>query len=293
MKSLNYALSLLIVLAAPANSFAVYPVFDATAYMQLIKTFQQDSQQLSELGRIVGLNTQQLSTLNSIDTAIGVAKGSKDPRSITALQLTAIAQGLGIDANGAITKAYQKSGPFAGALDVFMGTSVQSFRSAEGNPWKAYALNSVNRSVEAIGMSVNMPGKEIAFATRVAMMDQATRHENREMISMGLAQMALDRFATSAENRRVTMQAEANIASEAAKRASNSTTLNETASAQAEIAASQTRLQALAAQQQNAANETLVIQGDHTNSMLQEMEARRQREAVERALANEANSGVY
>ena len=292
MKS-KIAFILAAVLVAPVNSWATYPVFDATAYAQLLKTYDIGSSQLNQLGKIVGLNTQQLATMNGIRDAVGVATGSVDPRTLTARQLTALAQGLGLDMNGAINKMYQKSGPFAGALDVFMGTSIQSFRAKEGGPWEAFTRAAVNGSIEAIGLSLDMPSREIAFAQRVASMDAATRKANKDQISMGLAQLALDRFASAAENRRVTMQAEANIANEAAKRASAATTLNETASASAELAASQARMQAVAAQQANAANETLIIQGDRTNTVLNEMEARRKREEVERSLSKEARSNVY
>jgi len=279
--------------AAPVSSFAMYPVFDVAAFGQLIKSYQQGTQQLQQLGQIVRLNSQQLNTLNSLKTAVGVAQRTLPPNSITANQLTALAQGLGLDHNGNISKIYQASGPFAGSLDVFMGTSLQNFQSSQANPWSAFQNTAVNNSIQAIGMSVNTPNREIAFAQQVAGMDISTRQANQTQIGLGLAQLATQRYADAATDRRVAIQAEANIANDASKRAAKATTLNETAAASAELAASNARLQAVASQQQNAANETLVIQADRTNSALSDMEARRKREEIESRLSAESTGNVY
>jgi hypothetical protein len=293
----SITLVILLALALPGRVFAIFGigdiVFDPSAYVQLIQAYEQGGMQLSTLGNIVGLNTQQLDTLKTINTAVGIVNGSIDPKQLTMGQLASLSQGLGVDASGAISQIYQSAGPFAGALDVFMGTSIDSFRSLQSAPWSAYANFSIDTSLGSIGVSVGMGDDEVQYTKTVGKMDAATRAQNRSQISSGLASLSSSRYSKDAERRRLAIQAEANLSHQAATRASSATTLNETAAAGNELAASRARLEAIAASNANQANESLVIQGDNTNALLQEMNDRRAREDAEKRLNQSQQGNAY
>ena len=268
----------------PVAASAVLPTIDYAALSQLANSYQQGRAQLSALGSIVGLGQDQLTTMRAIDTAIGVARGTTNPQTLTFSQLSHLSQGLGVDASGAISQIYQASGPFAGALDVFMGTNLQTFSAEQSGPMKAFVTNATAASLNSLGVAAGLQGNEIALVQAVALMKPDQRSLNSVSIAKAMTSISLERYAKGAEQRRIAIQAEANLSQAAAKRASEATTLNETAAASAEIAATQARLAALQAQQANEANEQLRNQGEVTNTTLSELNDRRAREAAEARL---------
>lgn len=283
MKRLISAVVLAVALLPSAH--AVLPTFDAASLAQIVKLYVQGEKQLSALGGIVGLNESQRDSLRLIDTAIGVSRGTINPKNLSLSQLAHLTQGLGLDANGSISKIYQSSGPFAGALDVFMGTTLESFRAQQGGPLQAFATNSTNAAMNNLGLAAGLNDNEISLAKSVASMTPAQRSQNSLNINRSLAVMELERYAKGAEQRRLSVQAEANMAQAAAQRASEAKTLNESAAAGNEIAAASARLAALHTQQANEANELLKSQGELTNATLIEMQNRRAREDAELRLS--------
>lgn len=279
----------------PSSHAYVVPVFDAASFAQLITMYDQNTTMIGKLGGILGVNNQQLSTLNQMRTAIGSVQNisGRDPSSLTSRQLQALTNGFGLSDSGQVSRLYQSSGPFSGALDAFMGVSINDFRNNQGGPLSALSRSLVNASIASIGGQVGLTSPEIAFTQQVASMDENTRSRNKVGIATGLANLTVDRFYQAAEQRRLQMQAEANIAQQAATRAANSTSLNETAAANAEIAAANARLQAAAAVQTNEANETLIIQADRSNQVLESMDERRQRESLERLMQERNSDRVY
>ena len=292
MKRSLYLLVIVTILL-PCRSFALFGVgdivFDPTAFVQLVQTYGNEVSQLEQLGSMVGLNTQQLGTLNAINSAVGVVSGNVSPNTITGNQLAALSQGLGIDANGALSTVFQNSGPFAGALDVFMGMNMDTFRNTQSAPWHALETWAVNQSLGELGASVGLNSNEVAFTEHIASMDPATRQHSQSQISTGLAKLALNRYAQANEQRRLAIQAQANMSQQAATRASNSTTLNETAAAGTQVAATGVQMHATAAQHQNEANEVLIQQGDATNDVLNDMDDMRAREAADSRMEHRLN----
>ena len=186
MKRSLYLLVIVTILL-PCRSFALFGVgdivFDPTAFVQLVQTYGNEVSQLEQLGSMVGLNTQQLGTLNAINSAVGVVSGNVSPNTITGNQLAALSQGLGIDANGALSTVFQNSGPFAGALDVFMGMNMDTFRNTQSAPWHALETWAVNQSLGELGASVGLNSNEVAFTEHIASMDPATRQHSQSQIS--------------------------------------------------------------------------------------------------------------
>ncbi len=273
----------------PARVLAVLGVgdivFDPTSYSQLLQSYAQGQSQLDALGNIVGLNSQQADSLKSINMSIGVSRVSASPRDLTSGQVAALSQGLGVEAGGSVSNLYQRSGPFAGALDVFMGTSLDSFRSQNAAPWTAFSSWASRTAIGSLGTAVGLDTPEIEFTQAVARLAPAERQANQTQISRGLAALSADRFAKAGESRRLSIQAEANLSEQASERAAAAKNVNENGAAANELAASRARLQAIAAQHQNEANETLVIQGDSTNATLKELNDRRAREELEQRVA--------
>lgn len=260
------------------------PTIDLAAIAQLSAAVANGTSQLTSLGSIVGLGQEQLAMLQTMDKAIGIAKGAIDPKTMTLSQLAHLSQGLGVDASGAISKLYQTAGPFAGALDVFMGATPQSFASEQGGPIAAFAASATSSALNQLGMAAGLRGNEIALANRLALMSPDERSRNSGQISQALLQMGAERYDRGAEQRRLSIQAEANMAQAAAKRASEAKTLNETAAAASEIAAAQARLLALKAAQDNIAAEQQIAQASATTTKLMEINDRRLREEAEARL---------
>jgi len=282
--SMKVARLIAVSLAMSVPASAILPTIDAASLLQLGQAYRQGTAQLTQLGSIVGLGQDQLATARTIETAIGVARGTINPQNLTLSQLAHLSQGLGVDASGALSKVFQQAGPFAGALDVFMGSTLQSFTDEQSGPLKAFSTNATTAALNSLGMAAGLNGDEISLMQNVARMTPDQRARNSRQISLALARMADERYIQGAEQRRLAIQAEANMAQAAAKRASEARTLNETAAAGGEIAAAQARLAALQAQQANEANELLRSQGAQTNDALTEMNDRRAREAAEARL---------
>lgn len=276
---------------APLSARATIPVFDATSFAQLQMIYRTNSSELAKVGQILGVSQEQLNTLRKMNEAIGVV-ASRGLDGISINQVRAMAQGFGFSDSGRLSQIYQAAGPFSGTLDVFMGMTLRDFESNQRNPLKALSRTAVNDSIRAIGAGVGLSGAEVSFAQRVAAMSEHDVHANRDVITRGLVNLALDRFNEKMTDRRAVIQAESNMAKQAADRAAKSESLNETAAASAEIAAAQVRLQAAAAQQMNDANETMIIQGEQTNETLEAMENRRSRQEVERMMRARANERI-
>lgn len=296
---MNFRLQLVVLLAvvAPVRSFALFGVgdivFDPTAYSQLLQTYAQGEAQLNALGSVVGLSQEQLGSLKNINTAIGVAKPGLNPKDLTAGQIAALSQGLGVDVSGALALVYKKDGPMAGALDVFMGTTLDSFRSERATPWTAFANFSSQSALSALGTAAGLNSAEIEFARTLARMSAGERRANSAAISRGLSALASARYAASGERRRLAIQAEADLSQQAATRAAQATNVNENAAAHNELLASQARLQTLAAQHENEASEALFQQGESMQASMTELDARRARDELAERLAARQDGDVY
>jgi len=63
---------------------------------------------------------------------------------------------------------------------------------------------------------MGLNSNEVAFTEHIASMDPATRQHSQSQISTGLAKLALNRYAQANEQRRLAIQAQANMSQQAA-----------------------------------------------------------------------------
>jgi hypothetical protein len=284
MKRIISTLALTLVLSTKA--FALFGVgdivFDPTAFGQLLQQYAQEGQQLNTLGNIFGINTAQLTSLSGIQASLGVSLGDGNSGALSLSSLSSVAQGLGIDPS-TINSLYQQTGPLAGSLDVFMGTSLNSFMGTQ-SPIQNFSNWATNQSMGALGISVGLGDPSIQLATTVGNMPPDQQVANQSAIAGTIANLQSQSFNSGATSRRTAIQTESNIAAQAQQKSDKATTLNEQAAAGSAIAASNARLQALSATQQNQANETLIAQTSAQNTVLTDMQARRAREEAQAQL---------
>lgn len=273
--------------ALPFVASAAYPVHDAMNFQQLLRIYTSNRQILQETSRILGVSRDQLNQLEALNDATGAAQAiSADPEGYGLSEIRDATRGMQRPERGPeVEKLYKGDGPFKGSLDMFMGFSVEDWRSFAARPAQYLSNWAVTETVNGLGEETGMDWDERKLLERVAQMSSDERAANREMIQRSAVALALRRSADGTEARRQALQTEANLTAKGQAAAAAATSVNERLAASNDLAAAQNRILINSANAQMQANELSALQANEQTELLRAANAAAAREAAARRMA--------
>lgn len=282
MKRLSLILLLLAVTAS--RSVAQWAVFDVGNTMQTIQVVKQVSQQVSTLGKIAGINTEQLQTFNSVLSAIGKANDlANNPNRATPNRILNVMRQLpGMEDSGLddLSKLFNSTG----VLDVFMNQPVTEWNNMVRDPMHYFGDRLRNQAITRIGQEVGMTNAETQYVKWIAQMSDAQREDNALKITMAASDLLLNRWFKSVEQRRKTQQTFAAQVEVNKQDAASAGDVNaRLAAGSAQMTTTNQILLSTMQQQQEAAAVQAMGQSNENNLLDQQLKREEMRRAVERA----------
>jgi len=225
MKLKSAAFLAFAVVAAPANAY-VLPTFDIPGFTATMNVLNQNVRQVTALGNILQVNTQQLQTVQSMrDSIRNVNELPGQVRAIRNLDPYAIQNAVSGIAGLAGIDVSQFMKP--DALGMFYGMSAGDWQSIVMSPRRAIFNTMRERAVRRIGKEVGLTDAEAGYASWVVGLPKATREHMRDRIAEDIAGFAFERLQRDMQKRQQEVIVDQVKANEMVTEAAKDGTINE------------------------------------------------------------------
>lgn len=225
MKLRSAALLAFAVVAVPAHAY-VLPTFDIPGFAATMNVLNQNVRQVTALGNILQVNTQQLQTVQSMrDSIRNVNELPGQVRAIKNLDPYAIQKAVSGIAGLAGVDVSQFMKP--DALGMFYGMSAGEWQTIVMSPRQAIFNTMRERAVRRIGKEVGLTDAEAGYATWVVGLPKATREHMRDRIAEDIAGFAFERLQRDMQKRQREVVVDQVKAHEMVQEAAKDGTINE------------------------------------------------------------------
>lgn len=265
------AIALSAVTVTPAK--ALIPVLDSSNLIQNIQILSQAQSQISKLGQIFGVNTQQLTNLIQIGKFIGNAASlSQNWQNYSPAQLQGMLSQIpgmqGVNLNSLFNTN--------GSLSVFMDVPLDQWQNVVTNPNSYYRTMLLNSAIKGVGQEVGMDYPEIYYTQYLAHLTPSEISGNKAEIAMHISDLALNRWLAAVEQRRANMAALSAKAAQNEQAAKSAQTLTQQQAAVAQAQATNNQVLIESGVQNADANQAMVGQLNVQNQMIgQQISAQR------------------
>ena len=225
MKLRSAALLAFAVVAVPAHAY-VLPTFDIPGFAATMNVLNQNVRQVTALGNILQVNTQQLQTVQNMrDSIRRTNEGVGQIREIGGLSQSSIQNAIsGIAGLGGFdVSKFMKPD----ALGMFYGMSAGEWQSIVMSPRRAIFDTMRERAVRRIGKEVGLTDAEAGYASWVVGLPKATREHMRDRIAEDIAGFAFERLQKDMQKRQQEVIVDQAKANEMVKEAAKDGTINE------------------------------------------------------------------
>lgn len=249
---------------APSVHAQGIPVYDFQSTLQTIKVLQANQAQISKLGNILGVNTEQLGQLKGISTTLGNAsRVANYGEKFSPAQLGKMIKGVPGLENVDLNTVFKSSG----ALDLFSKVPIGQWDKVVSDPYNYYSQMLMSEAIKNVGQDVGLDTREIKFVNYLKR--QNPKYLNKERAARQLSDIMLDRWQQEAKERREKLQVMSETSNALAQKASEAPTLVEQAAGNTAVLNQQVKTSILAAEQATKAAEVQSSVTDQGNKLLE------------------------
>jgi hypothetical protein len=182
-------------------------VFDPSNYAEIIQLYNEGRQQVDSLSGILGINTQQLTTMNGVLSSMGTAGNLTNfPTGISQNQLLSLVQGqLGVQ--GMDLSSIGKFLNPTGVFDVFLGQPTSQWQQMVSSPLGYFGSTLRSDATTRIGGNIGQTPPEIAYTQWVGAMTPSEVSANSTGITLTASQLLLNDYYQDAQTRHNTLSA--------------------------------------------------------------------------------------
>ena len=240
-------------------------VSDLSTLAQTVKILDANTQQLTQLGNILGVSTDQLNSLRTISQSIGTAEtilsyGNK----LSPAQLSSMISSIPGLEDTDLSKLFGSNG----ALNLFSQIPLNQWGDMIQNPQNYYTQMLMSQAVQYVGGQAGLTPTEIQFVDYLRQQDP--RYLDQRQVTRQLADLTLTRWSEAATERRKRLQVLSETTSAIAQKASEAPTVVQQVAGNTKVLAQIANGQMEVASQAMDAAKQQVIVTDKGNSLLED-----------------------